>query len=123
MASDPKHHGVRWQTSLTLAFVLETAIAAGLWLGLNIHPWLAWVAGCSIVTFTYYGMDKWSATRGWRRTPEFALWLLILSGGVVGGWLGQILFHHKTRKLSFWLVLTLATAVHGAVTWMIWDRF
>lgn len=96
-----------------LAVIFEGALAAGLFFLLNIQPWLAWLVSASIVTFGTYGIDKLAAGRGWRRTPERAIWALILAGGVVGGWCGQLLFHHKTRKWRFWMVLIGATILHA----------
>lgn len=76
----------------------------------------------TFVTFLTYGIDKLSAGKGWRRTPEWAIWLLIFAGGVVGGWCGQILFRHKTRKGAFWLVLILAGVLYGALFWYFRDQ-
>lgn len=122
MKSATNSKGVRWQASLTLALILQGSLATVAWHQLKIHPWFAWLGASSVITFLYYGMDKWSAGRGWRRTPEVAIWMLILIGGVAGGWLGQIVFRHKTRKGSFWLVLVLAAFIHGTLLWVFRDQ-
>lgn len=101
-----------------MALVFQCLLAAGLWHFLNLQLWLAWLISATIVVFGTYGIDKLSAGRGWRRTPEWAIWLLILAGGVAGGWCGQILFRHKTRKASFWIVLILATCLYGVLLWI-----
>lgn len=65
-----------------------------------------------------YGLDKEKAGRGEWRTTESFLHLLELAGGWPGGLLGQQLFRHKTRKVSyqavFWLIVTLHL---GLWTW------
>ena len=70
-----------------------------------------------MTTFGIYGWDKWQAQRrGWR-APERTLHLLAFVGGFLGGWAGMFLFWHKVRDSSFWLVLSLATIIHGALAY------
>jgi uncharacterized membrane protein YsdA (DUF1294 family) len=95
------------------ALLCQGALAGGLYFFLKFQPWFAWLISASIVTFVTYGIDKFAAGRGWRRTPEWAIWALILAGGVVGGWCGQCLFRHKTRKWTFWMVLVGATLLYA----------
>jgi uncharacterized membrane protein YsdA (DUF1294 family) len=74
--------------------------------------YLIWLAAASLVTFVLYGWDKAKArANGWR-VPEAVLHLLALAGGFLGGWFGRSLFHHKTQKISFLLVLLIATILH-----------
>lgn len=47
------------------------------------------------------GWDKFKAGRDMWRISELALFLLPLLGGALGGTLGMLLFHHKTRKWYF----------------------
>ncbi len=100
-----------------LALMIQGALSVCLWFLFKLQPWLAWLISASVVTFVTYGMDKLAAGRGWRRTPEWVLWVLILAGGVVGGWCGQCLFRHKTRKATFWMVLVLATLLDAGLLW------
>ncbi len=55
----------------------------------------------NVVTFLVMGLDKWKAKRGSWRVQESALFTLVLFGGGVGGILGMMYFHHKTKKLKF----------------------
>jgi len=71
-----------------------------------------WLISLSIITFLLYGYDKAQAKIGGTRVPEVVLHGLALLGGFVGGWLGRFAFHHKTRKRSFTIVLTIATVLH-----------
>ena len=55
----------------------------------------------NVITFAFYGMDKWRAmTRQWR-IREKKLIGLALIGGSVGAMIGMTIFHHKTRKWYF----------------------
>lgn len=73
--------------------------------------------------FTFYAMfsDKRRAKRDDWRIPEHTLFLLAFFGGAAGGLLGMYLLHHKTRHLSFkilmpcFLILNIM-AVHWLMT-------
>ena len=55
----------------------------------------------SVITFALYGKDKFAATRNGWRISESALHIGSLLGGWPGAALGQVMFHHKSSKLSF----------------------
>ncbi|GEM_PF-293147 len=109
---------VSWQSSVLTAIILQCLLAAAVWYFLDVQLWLAWLSCASLMTFLTYGIDKLAASRGWRRTPEWTIWIMILTGGVVGGWFGQFVFRHKTRKWTFWVVLILATVLYSALLWV-----
>lgn len=77
---------------------------------------MAWIAGIylvmSVVTFVAYGVDKRRAVRGKWRIAEGTLHLLELCGGWPGAAVGQIVFRHKRRKLSYMLVFAMIVALH-----------
>lgn len=69
--------------------------------------------------------DKWKAkTHRWR-IPEKTLFLVSGLGGAFGFFCGMWLFHHKTRHLTFliliplfmalWVVLLLVAALYGFI--------
>ncbi|MCB0210571.1 MAG: DUF1294 domain-containing protein [Anaerolineae bacterium] len=71
--------------------------------------------------FMLYGADKLSARYGGRRVPNPLFHLLALLGGFVGGWFGRAIWNHKTNKdeyLSYPVVLTLSTLLHGAYIYL-----
>lgn len=74
--------------------------------------YLVWLVTLSVVTFIWYGFDKGQSKRGGLRVPEIVLQLLAVAGGFPGGWLGMIVFRHKTRHGSFIVVLVLSTLLH-----------
>lgn len=64
------------------------------------------------VCLVAYGIDKRRAGAGERRISEFTLQALALFGGWPGALVGQRLFRHKTRKISFQLVFWLLVVLH-----------
>jgi uncharacterized membrane protein YsdA (DUF1294 family) len=83
------------------------------WLGIS--PLLAWVVGWTLPAFSMYGIDKRQAQQDGWRVPEAVLHGLALVGGVIGAWAGRAVFHHKTRKLAFTIVLMGASLLWAAV--------
>lgn len=73
----------------------------------------------SLVTFAAYGLDKHRAVRGRWRIPERTLHGLELFGGWPGALLGQAVFRHKRRKLTYMAVFVGIIALHAA-GWAIW---
>jgi uncharacterized membrane protein YsdA (DUF1294 family) len=69
------------------------------------------------MTFCLYGLDKSAARRDQRRIKESTLHLLSLFGGWPGAMLGQKVFRHKTKKLSFrvtfWITLMINLILLG----------
>ena len=79
-------------------------------------PWLlGWVLLSSLIAFVAHGRDKRAARLGRRRTPERTLHLLELIGGWPGALVAMTVFHHKTRKASYFLVTALIVVAWIAV--------
>ncbi len=57
----------------------------------------------NIISFIMYGIDKFLAKRNLYRVSEFTLLFIGLLGGVIGSFLGMFVFHHKTRKIKFYI--------------------
>jgi uncharacterized membrane protein YsdA (DUF1294 family) len=86
------------------------------------YPFLIWLTIMSVITFLVYGYDKFQAKRGGWRIPEKVLHGLALAGGFLGGWLGRAVFHHKTRKPIFTIVLTISTLIYAGITFFLFLR-
>lgn len=72
----------------------------------------------NVLVFFIYGWDKMIAGTKLRRVPEKILLGLAALGGGLGAVCGSFIFHHKTRKTSFQLILMLIIALQvGAVIW------
>jgi len=80
----------------------------------------------SVICFTAYGLDKRRAVNGSRRIPEQTLHILALLGGWPGALLGQQQLRHKTKKLSFlivlWCMVVLHVAVVGTATYVVFGN-
>lgn len=73
-----------------------------------------WVIFMSVIAFLLYGLDKYKAIHHRWRIPEQTLILAALAGGAPGALLGMRMFHHKTRKWKFRILVPLAT-----IAWMV----
>ncbi len=112
-----------------IVFGLISAIIAGLlYLRLSARfdwqPYTIWLIALSVTTFTLYILDKTLSKLGRVRVPEIILHLLTILGGFPGGWLGRLVFRHKTnvqKHPSFLIVLILSTIGHSLVAtfWLI----
>jgi len=78
---------------------------------------LVWFAGFSTVSFLVFGFDKWKSSHNRWRVPESSLVWLGLLGGWPGGWLGMVLFRHKSAKRSFQFKYALALIPFAAEVW------
>ena len=77
---------------------------------------LAWAGIMSGGTFLLFGFDKWRAGRvNERRVAESFLLLVSALGGWPGGFLGIVLFRHKSAKLSFQFKFAIAFVVWAAL--------
>ena len=70
--------------------------------------------GVNLLLFVLMGVDKHKAKTGRMRIPEATLFFFAVLGGSVGGVLGMLAFHHKTRhklfSVGFPLILILEAA-------------
>ena len=68
---------------------------------------IKYLIGINLLLYTLMGIDKYNAKHNKWRIPEKSLFLLAFIGGSIGGILGMILFHHKTKKVSFKILFPL----------------
>lgn len=103
-----------WGAALAAALALIWVVAVGA------HWYLGWLVAWSGALFALYGYDKRQARDGGPRVPERLLHLMALAGGAAGGWLGMLVFRHKTRRPVFRVVLGVAVALQaGLGLWLI----
>ena len=55
----------------------------------------------NVVTFFFYGIDKYKAKHAKWRISEATLLLLAAIGGSIGAWCGMKVWHHKTMHKKF----------------------
>ena len=70
----------------------------------------------NVIAFILYGLDKKYAREVRRRIPEKTLLGIALIGGAAGAWIGMQTFRHKTKHMSFRMLVPLFAVVH---MWMI----
>ena len=98
--------------SCGVAVAIAIVLGAVPYLYAGWNPYAAWLVAWNGATFVMFGLDKFQAVRGGWRVPEMVLYGLALIGGSLGGWAGMFAFRHKIRKITFWIVLAVGTAVH-----------
>ena len=76
-----------------------------------------YLASISVITFFIFGIDKNKAEKndGPNRIKERTLLSLVAIGGAVGGFLGRIIFRHKTKKIYFSFVIYLSLIFEAAI--------
>jgi len=103
---------------LLLALILSIVIGLTLWHFTQINPLWIYLINITLITFLFYGYDKYQAINQNTRIPEAVLHLLTLAGGTIGAIAGQFLFRHKTKKLSFRVVFIIIVVVQiGLILW------
>ena len=106
-----------------LAAIFFLAVAAAAFFG-RVPGWLPAVyVLASLVTFAMYRSDKARAAKGKWRIPESSLHFWELVGGWPGALVAQRFYRHKTRKLSFRIVLWMIVALHlGFLGWYVYGN-
>ena len=69
----------------------------------------------NIVAFILYGLDKKYAREGRWRIPEKTLLGIAMIGGAAGAWIGMQTFRHKTKHLSFRVLVPLFVVAHVGI--------
>ena len=124
----PWQYSVRTHLIIALALCLGGTAAAWWFFTNHQHTWLHWLATwllvVNLVTFAYYGLDKYLARMLLWRIPEVVLHTLGAIGGSPAALLAMTLFRHKTIKGSFrilfWSIVILQIAVAIYVVKLLW---
>lgn len=70
-----------------------------------------YILGMNLWLYVLMGYDKRQAKKHHRRIRERTLLLIGALGGGLGGLIGQVVFHHKTRKPRFFIWYTIGVLV------------
>lgn len=103
----------------SIAIVVVAVLYPSLYNRTDWNPYAIWIAAFSAATLLIYGLDKALSVFGGIRAPERLLHLLAALGGFPGGWLGMLVFRHKSnfrKHPSVWATLLLSTLGHAALT-------
>ena len=76
--------------------------------------------GWNVVTFIMMAIDKYKSMHGKWRISEQALITAAFAMGGLGSVAGAIVFHHKTRKWKFRILLPVALLFNISVVFLIW---
>ena len=61
----------------------------------------------NLLSFILMGLDKYKAINNHWRISEYTLFGLSLLGGSLGTLMGMFIFHHKTKKNSFRILIPI----------------
>lgn len=76
---------------------------------------LYYLIAMNVIAFFVYGLDKLAAKmEKWRISEKVLLGLAVL-GGAIGALLGMYCFHHKTRKVKFFIGVPLILIVQAVL--------
>ena len=65
----------------------------------------------NILCLIIFGYDKKQAIKKRSRIPEASLLLLSFIGGGIGSFIGMIIFHHKTKKIKFIILIPVSVVI------------
>lgn len=114
-ASVMKNSGI--STSFLVAAIIWAAIIVALLILTDWQFYIQWLVAGSATTLLFFILDRIQKSRWSRRIPEALLLVLCLAGGVLGGWVGALLFRHKLKQFLVLLTLIVATVIHGYLFW------
>lgn len=77
--------------------------------------YIAYLLIVSIFSLLFFKKDKQLAVQGKERIKESSLLSSVAMGGAIGGFLGRIIFHHKTDKVYFSIVIYVSLLLQIAV--------
>lgn len=66
----------------------------------------------NLITFFIYGIDKYKAKKELWRIPEKVLISFAFFGGSIGALFGMKIWHHKTKKMKFIILVPLSLIIY-----------
>lgn len=84
--------------------------------------WISGLGVWNLIVFITYGIDKRKAIRQSRRIRESVLLGFAWGLGAVGAAMGMMVFHHKTRKWKFRILIFLALAENALILYWIMTK-
>lgn len=119
---------VRIQIIIAVSICVIGTLASWWFLTSHRHLWYVWLGHwllvVNIVTFVYYGLDKFLAGRLWYRVPELTLHTLSAMGGSPAAFAAMAVFRHKTIKSSFrilfWGIVIAQILITAYIAKLLW---
>ena len=72
---------------------------------------IIYLACINLFAFMIYGVDKRKAIKGKWRIPENTLIATAFVGGALGALFGMCVWHHKTKKWKFRILVPLSIVI------------
>lgn len=69
----------------------------------------------NVISFSFSALDKFKARKNKWRIKENTLHLFSFLGGVYGSLLSMKFLRHKTKKIKFKIITTVAFIIHTAI--------
>lgn len=76
--------------------------------------------GWNVITFFLMAIDKYKSIHGKWRISEQALLTTAFAMGGIGSISGAIIFHHKTKKWKFRILLPVALIFNVSAVFLVW---
>ncbi len=102
-----------------LLLILLVVLGFGIFSGISLALYAAWLLAWSVVACLVYGFDKFRAQRSQWRVSEMTLNLLALVGGA---WVGMGWFRHKTKHAMIKGWLWISTLLHIGLLYFVITR-
>jgi len=100
-------HGLHWSLSnANRSYIVQACFTET-----SFRLLFSWLTATGLVGFFVMGVDKSRAINHEWRIPETALFVLSYAGGFWGVLLSGFMFHHKTSKPEFLLVVLPSLAL------------
>lgn len=77
----------------------------------------------NLVAVFLYGLDKYKAKKDRWRIPEKVLIGIAMIGGSIGALVGMKMFHHKTKKMKFYLGVPVILILQAVLAVYIYVKF
>lgn len=119
---------MKFRSPFLIFFIVWGALVIGVFFVWNkwtpIELLLGWqiLIALNAATFVLFGLDKFFAGASATRIPEKILYLATFVGGSLGALAAMNFFRHKTRKLSFQLVMALLVLLQVGIVWLFYNN-
>lgn len=77
----------------------------------------------NLICFVLIYIDKKRAIKNLWRIKEKTLFIFYLLGGFLGGGLSMFLFHHKTKKIKFYIVILISIILNIIINYLFLETF
>lgn len=77
----------------------------------------------NIISFIFYGIDKFLSINRRYRISEFVLLCFGFIGGIIGSIFGMKIFNHKTKKIKFKIFLFIYSLLWFVIVYLYYGGY